>query len=256
MYFIVVKDDHTLSSPRKERIMQRSKLVDSLCFLVKPNYNNMDIATSTVVLEYILPVSRKYCTEYLTLSEEGYKEYLKYELPFDTKLTSEAGEIELQLTFANTNLIADGQVRKTSTTSIEIIPISEWSNIIPDSALTALDQRVILQNAQIKALDVLAQTIMENKADNLEYDYENNELQLLSGNKPIGDRVMLRNADEELEDGVPVVDFNGISGGNNSDNDSNNGCGCNCNCNCEDDVVEFDDVKPSVKPEDSDVVEF
>ena len=52
----------------------------------------------TVVMEYILPVSKKYRTEFLVASEELYKDYVEYTLPFDTKLTSEAGDIEVQLT--------------------------------------------------------------------------------------------------------------------------------------------------------------
>jgi hypothetical protein len=265
MYTIVVKKDHSLSSPRKERIMQRSKLVDTLWFLVEPYYDDLDIASCTVMLEYVLPVSRKYCTEFLTLSDEMYKDHLKYVLPFDTNLTSEAGEIELQLTFAYVGLNEYGKgvqrTRKTSSTSIYITPITAWSDIIPDSALTALDQRIIKQDAQFKALVELSESIANNKADNIEYDYENNELQLLSGDKKIGDRIMLRNADEELEDGVPVVDFNSSSSDDNSDNNdddtnNNNNCNCNCNCNCDDDVVEFDNIDATEKLEDSDVVEF
>lgn len=52
----------------------------------------------TVVMEYTLPVSKKYRTEFLVASEELYKDYVEYTLPFDTKLTSEAGDIEVQLT--------------------------------------------------------------------------------------------------------------------------------------------------------------
>ena len=42
---------------------------------------------------------------------------------------------------------ADGnniqQVRKTSPTTIKILPISAWSDVIADSALGAIDQRLI-----------------------------------------------------------------------------------------------------------------
>ena len=242
MYYIVVKDDHTLSSPRKERIMQRSKLVDSLCFLVKPYYNDMDIATSTVMLEYVLPVSKKYCTEYLSLSEEMYEDYLKYELPFNTKLTQESGKIEIQLTFVNTNLVADGQVRKTSTTFIDIIPIAEWSNLITDSALTALDQRIVIQDAQIKALANLSEALYTEKADNIEYDSENNELQLLAGDKKIGDRIMLRDSGEDCKNGVPVVDFGSSTDESEDDGEIDN-------------VVEFYE-SPKMDDEFNNVVQF
>ena len=143
-YTNVVCEDNSLMTTTKQRIMQRSKLVDDLWFLVYPTYNGLNMADYVVQLEYVLPCSHKYCTEILNLSEEGYKDYLKYLLPVDTKLTTESGEIEIQLTFAKADLNESGvgiqRVRKTMGTTIEIVPISAWADIIPDSALSAIDQ--------------------------------------------------------------------------------------------------------------------
>ena len=100
MYTILVNDDNTLTTSVRERIMQRSKLVDSLHFLCPQTYKELDMADFTVTLEYILPVSREYKTEELVKSDELYKEMLEYKLPFDTDLTKEAGEIEVKLTFS------------------------------------------------------------------------------------------------------------------------------------------------------------
>lgn len=232
MYTILVNDDDSLYGSHKERIMQRSKLVDNLVFVVNPIYRNThDMTNASVMLEYIRPVSRKYETEMLILSDEKYNGYLQYKLPFDTNLTSEAGSLELQLTFAYVEMDANGKgiqrVRKTSPTTIEIIPISAWSDIIPDSALSALDQRLIKTDAQIRALNEMNQIIADNKADNIKYNENTNELQLLSGSKEIGNKVTLKTADASLEDGVPVVDFNNVSGGDSSNEDD------------DDNVVEF-----------------
>lgn len=232
MYTILVNDDDSLYGSHKERIMQRSKLVDNLVFVVNPIYRNThDMTNASVMLEYIRPVSRKYETEMLVLSDEKYNGYLQYKLPFDTNLTSEAGSLELQLTFAYVEMDANGKgiqrVRKTSPTTIEIIPISAWSDIIPDSALSALDQRLIKTDAQIRALNEMNQIIADNKADNIKYNENTNELQLLSGSKEIGNKVTLKTADASLEDGVPVVDFNNVSGGDSSNEDD------------DDNVVEF-----------------
>lgn len=218
MYTILVEQDDSLYGSHKERIMQRSKCVDTLVFIVDPIYRNThNMTDATVMLEYLLPVSRKYETEILTLSEERYNDcYLQYKLPFDTKLTSEAGSVELQLTFAYVELDENGndiqRVRKTSTTTIEILPISAWSDIIPDQALSGLDQRLIVMNAQIKALDEMNQIVADNKADNIKYDKNTNELQLLANGKEIGDKVVIKSTCEEsLEDGIPSVDFNSTS---------------------------------------------
>ena len=218
MYVVLINDDNTLSAPKKQRIVQKSKLVDTLYFLVNPIYNGHDMTDATLLLEYVLPCSRKYCDEILVLNDERYEEYLKYTLPVDTNLTNEAGKIELQLTFLYVDIDENGnsvqRVRKTAPPiTITVVPIAAWSDIIPDAALSALDQRILKQDAQIKALNNLADMLNDNKADNLKYDKENNELQLLAGNKEIGNKVTLKICDYNLEEGVPIVEFGDASSG-------------------------------------------
>lgn len=215
MYVILVNEDNTLTASKKERIMQRSKLFDSLWFLAEPMYKNYEMNKCTVVMEYILPVSRKYCSDILELSDEGYQEYLKYVVPFDSKLTAEAGEVELQLTFIYSDLDDNGEsmqrVRKTSTAKVNIVPISAWSDIIPDSALGALDQRIIKMDAQIKELLDLGDVYDATKADNLAYDADKQTLQLLSCANKIGDEVSLNVNDNT--DGTVAVDFSDLNVG-------------------------------------------
>lgn len=221
-YVILVNDDNTMIATQKRRIMQRSKLVDNMWFLANPVYNGVEMKDFTVIMEYILPVSRRYCSEVLVLSNETHNDYLKYVLPFDTEFTSEAGDIELQLTFTKVSLDESGKsiqlVRKISGTTVPIIPICAWSDIIPDSALTALDQRIIKTDAQIKALDEMGYTLQSTKADNIKYDRNSNTLQLLSGNKEIGDKVMIMSAEDINKDGIPVVDFSRVSSGTGDGN--------------------------------------
>lgn len=214
MYVILVNEDNTLTASKKERIMQRSKLFDSLWFLAEPTYKNYEMNKCTVVMEYILPVSKKYCSDILELSDDGYQEYLKYVVPFDSKLTAEAGEVELQLTFIYSDLDENGdsiqRVRKTSTANVNIVPISAWSDIIPDSALSALDQRIIKLDSQLKEIADINEVYSASKADNIKYDADAQTLQLLSGTKEIGDKVSLNVGDE---DGTTAVDFGDIEVG-------------------------------------------
>lgn len=196
MYTILVGEDNQLVTSVRERIMQRSKLVDSLHFLVEANYKGYDMSNFTVVLEYLLPVSHEYKTEILTKSDELYKgSYLEYKLPFDTNLTKEAGKVEMQLTFTNLTMDADGRntqlVRKTGKTSVTILPISAWSDIIPDGALTALDQRIIETQAMINQIDAVHQYLDETKADNMVFDKETRTIQLTSNGKPIGSKIVI-----------------------------------------------------------------
>lgn len=193
MYTILLNEDNRLVTTIKERIMQRSKLVDNLHFLVDPVYKGIDMSDFTVMMEYILPISREYKTEILVKSDELYKEKLEYKLPIDTCLTREAGNIEVQLTCVKVSLDVDGnpmqQVRKTSPVTVTIVPISAWSDIIADSALTALDQRLIQVDAMINAANEMNQHIYETKADNIYYDKDEQYIQLTANGAPIGDRI-------------------------------------------------------------------
>ena len=210
MYTFLVNEDNTLTASVTERIMERSKNVDHIHFLADPTYKNIDMSDFTVMLEYILPVSKRYKSEILVKSEELYKNKLEYTLPFDTNLTSEPGDIELQLSFIKVDLDEKGQntqyVRKVSPGVIHIVPISAWSDIIPDDALTSLDQRLIAADALLKALSDKNNQILNNKADNLSYN--NNLLQLTANGKPIGSAIKITTETVETEDGsLRVVPF-------------------------------------------------
>lgn len=228
MYTILLDESNELVTSIRERIMQRSKLVDSLHFLVDPTYKGIDMSDFTVMMEYIMPVSREYKTEILVKSDELYKNKLEYKLPFDTCLTKEAGKIEVQLTFAKVELDIDGNskqyVRKTSPTTITIVPISAWSDIIADNALTALDQRLIQVDAAIAAANEMNNYLSETKADSIIFNAETNTIQLTANGTPIGNAVDyvscgIKNFDVDENDNITitlidgrVIDLGHISG--------------------------------------------
>lgn len=255
MYTILVNDDDTLYGSHKERIMQRQKLVNDLVFIVNPIYRNThDMTNATVMLEYVLPVSREYKTVILALSEERYNDcYLQYKLPFDTDLTSQAGALELQLTFVYVELDEHGngiqRVRKTSATTIDIIPITAWSDIVPDSALSGLDQRLIKLDASMRAMNDYLNVIDNNQVDNLVYDDKSETLQLSAKGVGVGDKVPVRNM---LDDGIPVVNLDSNSDDSSGTEDDNDGC----DCGCEDNIVEFGNVATATPSDDDNVVEF
>lgn len=225
-YVILINDDNTMTTTQKKRVVQRSKLVDDLLFLVKPEYNGHDLATFTVLLEYLSPVSHKYRTEILSLSEDTYNGYLKYTLPFDTTLTAEAGKVDIMISFISAELSDSGtsiqRVRKISGSTIEIVPISAWSDIIPDEALSALDQRIIKTDAQIKALNDINNAMYYSKADDLDYNEDSNELQLLAGGREIGRKVIIKGSGESIKDGIPVIDFSSTTTNPDNPNEEDN----------------------------------
>lgn len=193
MYTFLINEDNTLTASVVERVMQRSKLVDNLHFLADTTYKGIDMSNYTVMLEYVLPVSKNYKTEILQKSAELYKNKLEQVLPFDTELTSEVGDIEIQLTFANTEMDSEGRitqyVRKVGPGVIHVVSINNWSDMISDSALSSLDQRLLMMISQTKALNDQMNTVINNKADGL--SYKNSILQLLSQGNPIGNAVKL-----------------------------------------------------------------
>lgn len=214
MYTFLINEDNTLTASVTERVMQRSKLVDRLHFLAGPTYKGVNMSDYTVLLEYVLPVSKSYKTEILQKSDELYKNKLEYILPFDTELTSEAGDIEIQLTFASVEMDVDGKptqyVRKVGPGVIHIISINNWSDMIPDAALSSLDQRLLVLIGQTKALSDQMNATINNKADGL--SYKNNILQLLSQGNPIGNSVKIFGGSSEDnpggEDGtIRVIEF-------------------------------------------------
>lgn len=220
-YIIILNDDNSLYGSCKKKIMQREKLFNKLWFLVAPHYNGYDMSQCAVTMRYMLPISRKFVTETLVLSEEKYEDYLKYVLPIDTSLTKEWGDIELNLTFTMVDVDNNGnvvqRVRKTTNHILKITQLPDWDNFIPDEALSALDQRILKQDAQIKALADLADAFDNEKADNIKYNEETSELQLLANGNEIGDKVIIKTNKEMLEDGVPVVDFSSTSNGSEDD---------------------------------------
>jgi hypothetical protein len=164
----------------------------------------------SIVLEYRLPVSKEYHSLELIKAEEGYKEYLKYIVPLDSNLSSEAGDIQLQLSFISVALDANGngvqRVRQTQPTTLHITPIAAWGDIIPDSSLAAIDQRIIKTQAQIKELEQLANALdgNVNVVDNLVYNDVDSTLQLSANGVGVGDKVSVK---DMLDEGAPVVDF-------------------------------------------------
>lgn len=254
-YIILVENNNSLYGSKKEKIMQKEKLFNKLWFLVAPHYNGYDMSQCTVTIRYLLPISKEFKTETLTLSEDRYEEYLKYVLPINTNLTKECGDIKLNLTFTMLDVDNSGniiqRVRKTDDYIINITQLPNWDSIIPDSALSALDQRILKQDAQIKALTDLANALDNKQVDNLVYDDKEETLQLSAKGTRIGDKVSVK---DMLDEGVPVID---LDSNNDSDGESDNKHENGCNCGCEDNVVEFGDIVAVEKPDEEDnVIEF
>lgn len=171
MYTILVQDDNTLHTSIRTRIMQNSKNVDSLHFLVKPNYNEIDMTDLIVVLTYILPISKERKTLTLTKSEELYKERLEYKILLDDEnlIASESGDVKMWLTFMNN----DDVVRYTTPTILSVYPTEETTVNPNDPSQTP-------------------------NVDNIFLDKDTNSIYLTSGGSVVGAAISV----QELRDAI------------------------------------------------------
>lgn len=205
---LITQENELIDTTPKERIMQKSKLVDELHFIVDAMYKGTDMSTFTMVMEYKLPVSNEYKTQILEQSPELYEGMLEYKIPIDTDITKYPGNVEIQITMSKLESDARGKVlqrvRKVQPTILKIYPIAAWSDMIPDADLTALDQRILKQDAQIKELNELADKLNMTKADNL--SYSENMLQLTSNGEKIGSAVSITSSGSSTGD-FEIVEF-------------------------------------------------
>ena len=155
MYDILIKNDNSVVVNGKSKllIVQHSSMVDKLRILVKKNYNEdfEDMSEFTAVMEYLLPRTKKYKMEVLELQPEPipsdsgatpvvvdkYADYYKYTIPINSELTAEAGDVEIQFTFAkkktdNCGGTGEDMIRKTDKAKITITPISDWADVRND----------------------------------------------------------------------------------------------------------------------------
>ena len=205
---LITQTNELIDTTPKERIMQKSKLVDELHFIVDAMYKGTDMSTFTMVMEYKLPVSNEYKTQILEQSPELYEGMLEYKIPIDTDITKYPGNVEIQITMSKLESDDRGKVlqrvRKVQPTVLKIYPIAAWSDMIPDADLTALDQRILKQDAQIKELNELADKLNMTKADNL--SYSENMLQLTSNGEKIGSAVSITSSGSSTGD-FEIVEF-------------------------------------------------
>lgn len=141
MYTILVQDDNSLQASVRTRIMHGSKNIDELHFLIKPAYYEIDMTELSVVLTYILPVSKERKTLTLVKSEELYKERLEYKILLDNDenlITSEVGDVKLWLTFLDNDR---NIIRYTTPTIITIYPTEDTENepVKPETETQTVD---------------------------------------------------------------------------------------------------------------------
>lgn len=223
MYTVLIKDDNTIITTVRTNIMHRSSMVDGFRVLVNPTYNEeeqFDMRTFQCIMEYKLPISDKYTVEVLTPLDELYSGKLDYRLPIDTEITSEVGDVEFKFMFVRLDMDADGNPiernRKTSSSTLKIIPVERWSDYVANANLDPIVQILLKNQAMTNQLGAYADVLNNTKADSIARDEETNELYLTANGKEIGNRVADGGSITDKH-GVVVVDFSSSSTPNNPD---------------------------------------
>ena len=119
MYTIVMDKYKNLNTTVRATIFKGENLASKIQFLVPPKFDGnmgrtvvdpetgestiiqdgvIDITNYTVTLKYLDP-NGNYHGEILARDEETYKDYYRYTLPVDTKITQVAGNLTVRLTF-------------------------------------------------------------------------------------------------------------------------------------------------------------
>lgn len=176
MFRVLIRSDNTTIVTENQRIMQNSKLVDTLEIVVDKEYNGLSMAECTAYLEYLTPINHKIGQVVLEIADENYEnDYLLYKMKIDTNLTNEVGQVQFRVHFIQVEMNEEGKVttpvRQTDSFIMTVIPISDWMTL-PDNLLSGLDQRLIVMQQTNKAMADLQNTLAEDKLDDIKLDAE------------------------------------------------------------------------------------
>lgn len=177
MYAIKMNEDKSLETTVEATIYQNEKNADTLVFLLPRYYEGENLADCNILLRYLLPdgIGK---SEELEMSPLPYnKEYYRYNLKLNTRLTAMPGKLELWLCAIN---LHDDVVLKTGTATIEIAPVKEITDYLAPEDLNQLDHLT----AKVEHLET-------HKADDLAINEEGNVIQLSANGSVIGQSVEL-----------------------------------------------------------------
>jgi hypothetical protein len=213
MFQVLIRSDNTTIVTENQRIMQNSKLVDTLEIVVGKEYNGLSMAECTAYLEYLTPINHKIGQVVLEIADENYEnDYLLYKMKIDTNLTNEVGQVQFRVHFIQVEMNEEGKVitpvRQTDSFIMTVIPISDWMTL-PDNLLSDLDQRLIVMQQTNKAMADLQNTLAEDKLDDIKLDVEAGTLYGTSGGVRKGTGVKISDLGDAIaddtKDGMVVI---------------------------------------------------
>lgn len=254
MYTLLAKNDNQFITTVRERIVQRTKLTNTIRILVSNEQNGMKMKDCQAIMFYKLPISDEWHPKELTPSEELYQgNYVEYLFQTDTWLTAEYGDVVIELRFYNVSLTdginVDQYFRKITDGIIHISCSKDWSSGIADDLLAPIDQRIIqLMIAQNRQDEMIEESQLSSASSLL---VEDGKLYLVdSAGRKKGDAadiVVPRTKDDDgFNDGL-------IELGEIVHDDSNPNCDCGCD---HDNFEELDNYVATPKEENGNFSEL
>ncbi len=212
---ILMTSRKQLKITEDSKLYQKENIVDQLIFLLPVKYGEIELSNFTVTCIYLNPQGERK-TELLTAEEELYKEnFLMYKLPVDTEISKYNGIITLSLSCVWLDSDTMKQyVLKTGTVQIEISPIRDLYEFIPDSTLAVLDQKMLQLDAKIQAVEMIEEQLPSEIPNDLKLEGDHKLHLSIDGNS-IGEGVEVLTSVQDV-DGTPtdgVIDLDKVPEG-------------------------------------------
>ena len=210
---ILMKNDKTLVISVPSRLYQKEKVVDKITWYIPSTYQDIDLTSFTVTLYYTTQTNDAY-TEILVSEESDKEGFLMYKLPVDTKFTSSAGDLTMELSL--TYLDEDTGTQYVLHSSQLTITVEKWEDFYafyPDESLSAIDAKILELQNETEKLKSIADELELTVPDDLKL--EEDILHLSKDGTVMGDGVeILVPGDEDHEDEAHdgVIDLDDLQG--------------------------------------------
>lgn len=202
MIYIKLDDDLQLIVTVKDTLRRGDSLGRSVIFLVPQNAGEIPTRSATIYLSYMRPDTVVDIIE-LERMEDSYDDnYDQYKIPVTCRMTAEVGALLMWMQIID---VSSG-VRRIEKSGECLLYIEEAKDdddyCDHDQIITALAQ---MRHDMDECYDEVT-AALATKADGVEYNAETGVLQLMAGDTPVGDPVVIKSAEGKLIEDVTIDD--------------------------------------------------
>lgn len=162
---ILMKFDKSLIISSNSRLYQKENVVDNVTIYVPSTYEEQNLSEYIATVSYTTSTNDAYM-EILEQQESDKENYLMYKFPITSKFTNSAGANTMELTFTKND--EDTNTKHVLHSGELDVTICQWRDYyayVPDSSLSAIDNKILELDAKADKLKSLADKI-ENETPN------------------------------------------------------------------------------------------